>query len=435
MRSASELRAHEEKRLAALRATGLIDSPPEEFFDKLTKLATDILHLPVALISLVDEKRQFFKSEAGLPPGAVRERETPLSQSFCQYVAALGEPLVVTDARNMPLVQENLAVRDLNVIAYAGIPLVTEDGYAIGSFCAIDTQPREWSAQELSILRTLADQAMSEITLRNRLRKADQDVASLRENQVGQSRRVRQNVHDLRTPITAMLVSLDGVEMSGPLNEEQRFCWEMAKNSSRELCDLINQLLELNEKKPAVASPRLTFTDCRLHELVESAIDQVAPLAERAGVVIDDSAVAPVDSICGNPRGLKRVFVNLLANAVKFTPRGGRVDVIVLNNSESSALPGNGSGSISASDEDWAVTVTVADNGIGIAPEDQERIFTEGERVDKDAPLGESTGIGLSYCRQVLAEHGGDIAVRSSLGRGSIFTVRLPQKPPESPKS
>lgn len=429
MLSPQEIEAYEMKRLAALRETGLLDSSPEAFFDNLTRLATEVLHLPVALISLVDEKRQFFKSEQGLPPGAAPGRETPLSHSFCQYVAALGEPLVVSDAREAPLVQNNLAVRDLDVIAYAGIPLKTEEGYTIGSFCAIDTKPREWSPQDLSVLRTLAKQAMAEITLRTRLRKADQDVASMREAQAEQGRRVRQNIHDFRTPVTAVLVSLDGIEMSGALNEDQRSCWELAKNGARELRDLINQLLELRDAVPNGAPARSAFTDCNPQELIQSALNQVAPLAQRAGIELDDTAVAPVDAIRGNPRSLKRLFVNLLANAVKFTPRGGRVDVIVNEDCANVEREKNGAQGKPAAEEDCEVMVTVADTGIGIASEDQKRIFEEGERVDKNALLSESTGIGLSYCRQVVAEHGGEIAVRSSPGRGSIFTVKIPQRP------
>ena len=133
-------------RLAALRAVALLDTPTEEAFDRLSSLAVQFLNAPVALVSLVDADRQFFKSCIGLPEPWASQRETPLSHSFCQYNRIAKQPLLIEDARTHPLFKNNLAVRDLNVIAYLGIPLVTSDGYVLGSFCVIDSQPRHWTS-------------------------------------------------------------------------------------------------------------------------------------------------------------------------------------------------------------------------------------------------------------------------------------------------
>ena len=154
------------QRLQALRDSGLLDTPAEEEFDRITRLATRILDLPVALVTLVDSDRQFFKSCVGLPEPWASRRETPLSHSFCQYTVTTGAELVIDDARLHPELRHNLAVPDLGVVAYAGIPLVTADGATLGSFCAIDTRPRQWSAQDLATLRDLAGVAASEIELR-----------------------------------------------------------------------------------------------------------------------------------------------------------------------------------------------------------------------------------------------------------------------------
>src|SRR3954464_7514005 len=143
-------------RLEALRATALLDSPPEEAFDRLTRLASHALNVPVALVSLVDEDRQFFKSCIGLPEPWASRRGTPLSHSFCQHAVASGEPLVIEDAREHPLVRNNLAIRDLDVIAYAGVPLKTSDGVVLGTFCAIDHQPRVWTEADLAFVGEMA---------------------------------------------------------------------------------------------------------------------------------------------------------------------------------------------------------------------------------------------------------------------------------------
>jgi two-component system CheB/CheR fusion protein len=149
-----------------LRRTGALDSPPEATFDRLTRLAGRLLGAPVCLVSLVDERRQFFKSCIGLPEPWASRRETPLTHSFCQHAVTSGRPLIIDDARQHPLVKDNPAVTELGVIAYAGIPLTTTTGEVLGSFCVIDTVPRQWSDEEIDTLRTLAASAAAELDLR-----------------------------------------------------------------------------------------------------------------------------------------------------------------------------------------------------------------------------------------------------------------------------
>lgn len=153
------------KRLRALRATGLLDSPPSESFDRLTDLVRRVLAVPVALISLIDTDRQFFKSQVGLPEPWASRRQTPLSHSFCQYPVQSHEPLIVSDAREHPTLKDNLAIPDLDVVAYAGVPLITDDGYALGTLCAIDNQPRFWTNDQIELLGDLARLAVDEIKL------------------------------------------------------------------------------------------------------------------------------------------------------------------------------------------------------------------------------------------------------------------------------
>ena len=153
-------------RLAALQRTGLLDSAREEAFDRLASLAAKLLYAPVALVSLVDENRQFFKSSIGLDEPWAGARETPLSHSFCQHTLVAGEVLVIEDARSHPLVRDNLAIRDLKVIAYIGIPLVVSDGEVLGTLCVIDHKPRAWTRDQVETLCDLAASVVSEIELR-----------------------------------------------------------------------------------------------------------------------------------------------------------------------------------------------------------------------------------------------------------------------------
>ena len=156
----------DQERLRALRRRRLLDTPVEDSFERLTRLAVEMLGTPVALVTLVDEDRQFFKSCVGLPEPWSSRRETPLTHSFCQYAVATSAPLVVEDARLDPSLSQNRAIDELGVVAYAGIPLVTGDGQPLGSFCVIDSQPRRWSDRDLEVLTTLAGVAADLIELR-----------------------------------------------------------------------------------------------------------------------------------------------------------------------------------------------------------------------------------------------------------------------------
>jgi hypothetical protein len=152
--------ARDPQRLRALRATGLLDSGPEPGFDRHARLAAEMLNAPIALVSLVDEDRQFFKSGLG-----VEERETPLSHSFCQHAIAQRAPLVVDDAREHPVLKHNPAVAEMGSVAYAGVPLIDAAGQALGTLCVIDKRPRQWSSHQVELLSDLAASVVSEIAL------------------------------------------------------------------------------------------------------------------------------------------------------------------------------------------------------------------------------------------------------------------------------
>jgi|SRR5215207_5399602 len=214
------------QRLAALRAAGLLDVPAVEDFDRVTRMAAELLAVPVALVSLVDSERQFFLSCVGLGEPYSDTRETPLSHSFCQYVVAGEAPLVIADARAVPWLRDNGAVTDLGVIAYAGFPLRAADGQAIGSFCAIDDQPREWTEGELDWLRDFTAIVQSELDLRAARDAARQSSALLARLQVltdaaGAKRRLDELLEDLVAACVdvfgADLVVIDLLDGNGQL--------------------------------------------------------------------------------------------------------------------------------------------------------------------------------------------------------------------------
>ena len=170
-------------RLAALRRTALLDTPPEEVFDRLTRMAARLLGTPVSLISLVAEDHQFFKSAIGLPEPWASRRVNPISFSFCGQVVATGEPLVLEDARRHPLQRHNPVIRELGWVAYAGVPLVTRQGQTIGALAVIDKTPRLWSERDIALLQDLAASVATEIELRTEIAERRQAEYGRRESQ------------------------------------------------------------------------------------------------------------------------------------------------------------------------------------------------------------------------------------------------------------
>lgn len=154
------------ERLAILRQAKMLDATPDPVFDRYTELAAKMLNAPTALVTLVDADRQLLKSRRGVGEPWNTSGQTGLGHSFCQHTVVARAPLIVSDSREHPLVSDNLAVADLDVIAYAGAPLTTSAGHVLGALCVIDTEPRHWTTEQIQMLEHLAAGVVTEIELR-----------------------------------------------------------------------------------------------------------------------------------------------------------------------------------------------------------------------------------------------------------------------------
>jgi len=152
----------EERRLASLRSLRILDTEPERRFDRITRLASALFNAPIALISLVDEDRQWFKSCSGL-----NVKETSRDAAFCAHVVHDREPMIIEDAFLDARFADNpLVTNEPRIRFYAGCPLILDDGACVGSLCVIDTRPRSLNASDLAMLRDLADLAVREMQMR-----------------------------------------------------------------------------------------------------------------------------------------------------------------------------------------------------------------------------------------------------------------------------
>lgn len=148
-------------RLAALRASGLLDNANGSGFDRLVEAASRAVDSPVALLTLIEADRQIFKSQRGLPEPWASLGESSLALSLCANSIVCRDPLVVNDARLDPERRNHPAIEELGVVAYLGVPLITSDGHALGTLCVIDTRPRNWTSDHLALMEALGETAMS----------------------------------------------------------------------------------------------------------------------------------------------------------------------------------------------------------------------------------------------------------------------------------
>jgi signal transduction histidine kinase len=399
------------ERLGRLRATGLLDAPAEEAFDRLTRLASRMLNAPVSTVTLVDSDRQFYMSCAGVPEPLATTRSTPLEFSFCKHTVVLGRPLVVPDTRAHPDMRDNPAIEQFGVAAYAGIPLLTEDGHALGTLCVMDFVVRQWTEDDVHNLTDLAASVSTEIELRMDIAER---VRAQRELQ--RSVRLRDEVlaivsHDLRNPVHTVQLSAqfllevlgeddDGV---APVRRQLGIIRRAAVQMDRLISDLLDAA--------TIAGGHLSMAP-RPHPasaLLAAADEALRPIVEAKGIRFGchdaaDGAVLHADS-----DRILQVLSNLTGNAVRFTPEGGCITLEVRR-------------------EDGHAVFSVADTGPGIPPDQVPHLFEQFWQADRAGRSG--TGLGLTIAHGIVAAHGGRIWVESTPGEGATFHVALPHAAP-----
>ena len=263
-----------------------------------------------------------------------------------------------------------------------------------------DRDDLEQSAAELNRRATALESAVAERT--RELRRAIEQLEGATE---ARTELLSSVSHELRTPLTAILgfsdLLIQGAD--GPLNPDQLEDVRTIDRSGRRLLELVDDLLDAARIRSGELALQPEPLD--LGALVTATVDEIRPVAGAKGLAVTTRLDALPQAWPGDAPRLRDVFLSLLDNAVKFTPAGGRID-------------------IAAACDDEAVSVTVTDSGVGIAADRQAAIF---ETFGKAAgPQYVGAGLGLAIARELARRHGGDVTVRSVLGNGSSFTVRLP---------
>jgi signal transduction histidine kinase len=397
----------DEQRLRDLAETELMDSSPQEYLDRYSRLASLILQVPVTLLSFVGADRQFFISQVGLSEPFATERQTLLSHSFCKYVVSTGETLNIPDARKDPLVQENPAITDLGVVAYLGIPVFSDQQNVLGSFCAIDGQPRLWTDEQVNILKGLAAAVSTEIQLRAAKKRLEATNQKLVKAEVNQNHLVHLIVHELRAPLSSFLSGIEMVQITGPLNAEQEACLKLAQRGGEDLLEMIDDLLDVHTLEKGELILNLAIFDAE--EIAVGAVSQLRYLATEKSQSLQLKIAPNLPAVQGDSVLIKRVCSNLLNHAIKNTPEHG--DIIF---------------SLDACPENSGVLFRIHDHGPRIPPEQLDHVFEkfglmDGQRL-RQMPV---TGLGLTYSQMIIQAHSSKIEVVSDESEGNTFSFKL----------
>ncbi len=397
---AAPIPTNERERVGKLRSYNILDTLPEESFDRVTRLAADILDVPIALVSLVDSERQWFKSKVGLDAD-----ETSREISFCGH-AIMGDDLfVIEDATKDARFADNpLVTAGLNIRFYAGAPLQTPDGLNIGTLCAIDDKPRQLNQRQRRLLLDLSHVIVDEMELRVALKESMNAVANEANERALQNDFVSAVTHELRTPLTSIQGSLKLIDAGafGAVTDPLKQALDIASRNAATLLSLINDLLDFQQLGAGMME--FNFQAVSLERLVHETCENMAGFAARKDIAIDamveDDAVFLADAA-----RLTQVISNVLSNAVKFSPTGGRISVIAKRTNTS-------------------VSIAFTDRGPGIPVEFRGKVFEKFARA-RGQTTGSGTGLGLAISKIIVEAHRGTIGFETS-AQGTTFQVEIP---------
>jgi signal transduction histidine kinase len=290
--------------------------------------------------------------------------------------------------------------------ALLSVPLLRE-GEIIGSLSLNRHTPGEFPPEAVDVLKTFATQSALAIQNARLFRESADKSRQLEAASRHKSEFLANMSHELRTPLNAIIGFSEVLheKMFGDLNDKQAEYLQDILESGRHLLSLINDILDLS--KIEAGHMELERADFDLPSAIENALILVRERASRRGITLGHTLDERLGVIGGDERKVKQALLNLLSNALKFTPEGGRIDV-------------------GARLRDGLAEISVADTGVGIAAADQEAVFEEFRQVGAAEKRAEGTGLGLALTRKFVELHGGKIWVRSELGRGSTFTFTLP---------
>tara|TARA_R110000851_G_scaffold99252_2_gene214232 strand:- start:507 stop:1661 length:1155 start_codon:yes stop_codon:yes gene_type:complete len=382
-----------------LRSYSILDTLPESDYDNITKIAAEICGTPISLISLIDDKRQWFKSHHGLDA-----TETPKEYAFCGHaINTPNDVFIVQDARKDERFHDNpLVTGDPHVIFYVGVPLVSEAGLPLGTLCVIDHKPNLLSQSQISSLSALSNQVINLLELRKSKQQLERTIMELEEKNEGLERFAVVAAHDLKTPLIniSSLAQLFQNQYKDILDSEGLEMLEMIIGSSGNLIGLIDGLLQYSKSESLLREGK---SDIEL-QMLRTDLEGLFNYDHQLKLVLKSD----LTKIKAHKTALHQILINLITNAIKYHDK----ETVEIE--------------LGVSESDTHFLFYVKDNGPGIETIHQERIFKIFEKLAATDKFGvRGNGIGLATVKKIVEKLGGAIRVESELGKGAKFIFSL----------
>lgn len=398
---APQIPINEKERLNALLSYQILDSAPEKDFDDIVKLASEICHMPISMITLVDKDRSWFKATIGID---VDFKESTREVSFCAHaINNPNETFIISNAaednrfKNHPYVAHDLKVR-----SYVGVPLVDPNGFALGSLCVVDIEPRNLDEFQLLALEKLANQVIKLLELRKKNSQLLENHNTLLNKYKDLEQFASVVSHDIKSPLNNIMLltkilqetnaerlDSDGVEM---LNYIYKSSEELKK-----LVDAILLYYKYDNENVDVSEK------IRLNDFIEYVIGIL-------DIKNDYQLILPEinHKFSSNKMALGQILFNLIGNSIKYNDKPKVIITIDFSENEEFNI------------------VLVSDNGIGIAEENLSKIFNIFENLGKSDRFNQTgTGIGLSTVQKMVQKLNGKIEIDSIIGEGTTFKIFL----------
>jgi signal transduction histidine kinase len=389
-----DIPSNDKERLKELMSYEILDSLPEKEYDDITRIASQICQTKVSLISLVDEDRQWFKSHHGIDA-----TETPREHAFCAHaINNINDVLEVEDSRKDERFHDNpLVVNEPHVVFYTGVPLVSPDGYALGTLCVIDDVPKKLDKEQVESLKALASQVIKLLELRKRHKLLKEANFALEEKYKELEKFALIAAHDIKSPLNniSTIISFIIDEHSDKLDNSASQLLKKLDNSADQLRKLVDGILSYSRSEKVLSRNQ---ENVDLKEFIEDIIallktDEIQFEYPKHKITININKIA-----------LKQILLNLVSNAIKYNDKE-RIKI-----------------EIGFEDKGKFYEFFVKDNGPGIKKEYQERIFNIFEILHtSDREGNRGSGVGLATVKKLVDGQNGKIWLISEIDKGSSF--------------
>ncbi|MBZ9626749.1 GAF domain-containing sensor histidine kinase [Psychroflexus sp. CAK1W] len=391
----------ESQRLSALRSLNILDTLPEQEYDQITKLVASICDTPVALISLLDENRQWFKSKVGMD-----HCELGKKYSFCNFaIQSDDEIMEVFDARKDERFNGNPLVEgEEQMVFYAGVPLRDKDGYGLGTLCVIDHQPRTLSLKQREGLLFLANQVIKLFELHKINKGLKKTQKQLKEKNAQLRNFAGVVSHDMKMPLANMIVTIDilKAKYKDKLDDAGFDYLNNLKKSSFQLSDYISNILTHYESD-SITSNEDSLEKFDVHSLVEDIVEML-DIGDDCDISFPEESI----DIYTNRVALEQILLNLIGNSLKYNDKP-KIEI-----------------DIDFKKEPGFYRFFVKDNGIGIPKDKQKEIFNLfSTAAENDRKGNKGNGIGLSTVKKMIHNLGGKIMVNSIESKGTTFEFTI----------